>query len=153
MTKKLLEIKSPCPELEPALADFFLSICNDGDNKNFHPHPLTPEEANRLCQYDGKDLYYLLTEGQRVLGYGILRGWDEDYDIPSLGIAIRSSDRGCGLAKLLMKYLHTAARRNGAKKVILKVNKDNLAARNLYEKLGYKFEEISKTQLIGSINL
>lgn len=148
-----LEIRIPCPELEQALAEFFSTLRREGDETHFHPHPLTLEEARQRCSYAGKDLYYVLTEGQQVLGYGMLRGWDMNFDVPSLGIVIRRSARGSGLATLLMNFLHTTARRRGARKVILKVYKDNLPARRLYEQIGYTFEDESNEQLLGNIEL
>lgn len=153
VTYHALEIRIPCPELEQALAGFFAELCNDGAASQFHPHPLTADEAKRRCQYTGKDLYYLLTGEQQVLGYGMLRGWDEGYETPSLGIAIRASARGKGLAGLFMNFLHGAARWHGASKVMLKVYPDNLPARRLYEQLGYTFTGEHKGQLLGIIDL
>jgi len=148
-----LEVRAPCPELEPALAEFFAELSGDDTSDQFHPHPLTADEAARRCRYSGKDLYYLLISGQQVLGYGMLRGWDEGYEIPSLGIAIRASARGKGLAGLLLNFLHGAASWHGANKVMLKVYPDNLPARRLYEQLGYTFTNEGEGQLLGSIDL
>jgi len=153
VTGSALEIRIADPEVEQPLAEFFSALRCEGDEVHFHPHPLTPEEAHRLCTYTGKDLYYVLIEEGQVLGYGMLRGWDEGFEIPSLGIAVRRSARGYGLATLLMKLLHTAAYRRGSRQVILKVYKDNLPARQLYEHLGYTFENEIDGQLLGRINL
>ncbi|HYQ73351.1 MAG TPA: GNAT family N-acetyltransferase [Gammaproteobacteria bacterium] len=153
MTGHGIEIRIVCPDLEEALAGFFSILRTEGAEAHFHPHPLTAEEARRLCHSNGRDLYYVLVEEQQVLGYGMLRGWDAGYDIPSLGIAIRRSARGSGLASLLMKFLHTAAQRRGATQIIMKVYRDNLVARRLYEHIGYTFRDAGGTQLLGSINL
>lgn len=153
VTGSALEIRIVAPDVEQPLSEFFSALHNEGDDTHFHPHPLTPEEAHRRCTHTGKDLYYVLIEEQQVLGYGMLRGWDEGFDIPSLGIAVRRSARGYGLATLLMKFLHTAARRRGSKQVILKVYKNNFPARKLYEHLGYTFENEVDGQLLGRINL
>jgi ribosomal protein S18 acetylase RimI-like enzyme len=148
-----LEIRALCPELEQALGDFFSVLRQEGADEQFHPHPLTNEEARRLCAYTGDDLYYVLLESEQVLAYGMLRGWDEGYDVPSLGVATRSTARGAGLGTLLVRFLHAAARRRGARKVILKVYKDNSAARKLYERLGYSFSDRDTRELSGSIDL
>ena len=148
-----LEIRTLCPELEQALAGFFANLRKEGADDHFHPHPLTDKEARRLCAYSGKDLYYVLVEKQRVLAYGMLRGWDEGFEVPSLGIATLSSARGAGFGTLLVRFLHAAARRRGARKVILKVYKDNTAARKLYERLGYSFSDKGTRELSGSIDL
>lgn len=148
-----LEIRTLCPDLEQALGDFFRTLRHEGADGHFHPHPLTDEEAQRLCAYSGQDLYYVVIENGQILAYGMLRGWDEGFDIPSLGIATRSSSRGLGLGTLLVQFLHAAALRQGAGKVILKVHKDNSAARRLYERLGYSFTDCGTIELHGSIDL
>jgi hypothetical protein len=43
----------------------------------FHPHPFTDDSTKTLARYCGKDLYYLLVDDNKVLAYGMLRGWDQ----------------------------------------------------------------------------
>ena len=148
-----LEIRRLSASWESALAEFFAALRGAGDERFFHPHPLTPEEAQRRARYKGKDLYYIMTIGTHVLGYGMLRGWDEGFEVPSLGIAIQSEYRGRGLGKVFMCFLHAAAREAGAKRVRLSVDAGNQVAIRLYRSLGYTFEEASGAQLIGHINL
>jgi len=138
--------------MEP-LTEFFMALKAAGDEKHFHPHPLTATEAKNLCHYRGKDLYYLLVDGRRVLAYGMLRGWDEGYEVPSLGIAVHPSERGSGAGLAMMEFLHLAARRRGARNVRLKVYKDNTPAVRLYESLGYAFHAGEGDQLVGVIAL
>jgi len=116
---------------------------------------MNEDSINRITHYKGKDLYYLLVEDEKVLGYGLLRGWDEGYQIPSLGIAIRPSVRCLGLGRILMDFLHLAAYRRGARKVRLRVRKNNEKAIGLYRSFGYVFEEDRKqpNYLIGFKNL
>lgn len=134
---------------EKPLIDMFCLIKNREDNIYFHPHPFTKEEAEKLARYEGQDLYYILTENYQILGYGMLRGWDEGYRVPSLGIYIHPDARGMGLGKLLMQFLHAIAKRKGAKKIRLKVYSDNVVALKLYESLGYVFEKEEAGQLVG----
>lgn len=146
-----------CVELnsssEKPLADLFSLIQSRKDDIYFHPHPFTKEEAKKLTLYEGLDLYYILTENYQILGYGMLRGWDEGYQVPSLGIYIHPDARGMGLGKLLMQFLHVTARRRGAEKVRLKVYSDNDVALNLYKGLGYVFEKEEAGQLVGILEL
>lgn len=136
------------------IANFFRSMEESGDVKFFHPHPMTEEEAIKRYTYDGKDLYYIATNGETVLAYGMLRGWDEGYTIPSLGIFVDRSVRGTGLAKAFMHFLHAAAKAKGAEKVRLKVFPDNLPAVGLYKSLGYEFQEEREAgQLVGFFDL
>jgi ribosomal-protein-alanine N-acetyltransferase len=136
-----LEVVRLAPEWQEGLQQFFQDLKAGGDDVFFSPHPADAESIRRIAAHDGKDLYYLLVEQGKVLGYGLLRGWDEGYQIPSLGLAIHQSARGHGLGKMLMDILHRLAFRRGANKVRLRVLANNERALNLYKNLGYAFEE------------
>ncbi len=139
-----LEIVRLSPRWQEGLKQFFQALRENGDARLFCPHPTDEETISQLAHYVGRDLYYVLVEGEKVLGYGLLRGWDEGYKIPSLGIAIHSSARGSGLGKILISFLHMLAFRRGATKVRLRVLKNNDKAMRLYESFGYLFEEDTK---------
>ena len=148
-----LEIRVLSREWVEPLGQFF-SIIRGAVEHYFHPHPLTEEFAGRTAQHTGKDLYYVLVDGREVLAYGMLRGWDEGYDIPSLGIVVHPDSRGKGLGELLMHFLHDAARRQGARELMLRVCRENVAAYELYVKLGYRFGvEERGGQLVGRLTL
>lgn len=138
---------------EQHLARFFQEIHETEDARYFHPHPFTDEEAQKRSRYRGKDAYYIFVDGKTILGYGMLRGWDEGYDVPSLGIIVHPSVRGKGLGRLFMEFLHTVARQRGARKIRLKVYPENAPALNLYRKLGYDFKSMIGEQLIGFLDL
>jgi ribosomal protein S18 acetylase RimI-like enzyme len=141
------------PPLQTRLAAFFDALTAGGDDRWFHPHPFTAEEAARLCAYQGRDLYYAAVAGDGVLAYGMLRGWDEGYETPSLGVAVHPDARGLGLARTFMGFLHVAASLQGARQVRLKVYPDNIGARRLYESLGYRLEPAADGQWIGVLDL
>jgi ribosomal protein S18 acetylase RimI-like enzyme len=136
-----------------ALAKLFDTITADVDDRWFHPHPFTSQQAEALTCYEGQDLYYVAAHGDEVLAYGMLRGWDEGFRIPSLGIYVRPDARGQGLATRLTAFLHRAARDKGAPRVRLRVYPDNTAAIGLYEGLGYIFEGEECGQMVGFIDL
>lgn len=153
MASEALEIKVLDRSLEDALAEFFNDIKKSGDDKFFHPHPFTSDEAGRLAAYEGSDLYYVLSCAGVVLGYGMLRGWGEGFDVPSLGVIIHPQQRGEKLGRLFMDFLHMAARRRGAKRVRLKVHPSNEKALGLYVRLGYSFDGEEEGQLVGFLDL
>jgi len=136
-----LEVVRLAPEWQEGLQKFFEDLKASGDEVFFSPHPTDADSICRIAAHDGKDLYYLLIEQGKAFGYGMLRGWDEGYQIPSLGLAIHPSVRGQGLGKMLMDFLHLLAFRRGAEKVRLRVRANNEKALNLYKNLGYAFEE------------
>ena len=129
------------PQWQEGLQQFFQDLKESGDDVFFSPHPADDDTIRRVAHLDGRDMYYLLVEEGRVLGYGMLRGWDEGYPIPSLGLAIHLSARGQGLGRMFMDFLHLLAARRGAGKVRLRVRANNEKALSLYKSLGYAFEE------------
>jgi ribosomal protein S18 acetylase RimI-like enzyme len=145
-----LELLRVGPGLEVPLADFFRHLDESGEAARFHPHPFTAEAARERARYAGRDVYVAATVSGRVLGYGMLRGWDAGYAVPSLGIAVRPEAQGSGLGRLIMAYLHTEARRRGAPRIRLKVYPDNVRAVELYRSLGYEYQPgLEQGQLVG----
>ena len=139
------------PKWTGNLVEFFQALEMAGDSHYFSPHPATEDAINALAKRKGKDLYCLLVGDDNILGYGLLRGWDEGYEVPSLGIAIHPAARGRGLGAVLMRFLHALAIQRGAKKVRLRVRKENETAIRLYKSFGYVFEnEINQDEyLVG----
>jgi ribosomal protein S18 acetylase RimI-like enzyme len=147
-----LEIVRLRPEHTDAMARFFLRISNDPASRHFHPHPFTWKEAERVCCLTGRDLYHGLRVDADFVGYCMLRGWDEGYSVPFLGIFVASELRGTGAAKLLMLHLHAAAKLSGASEIRLKVYRENAIALRLYRALGYRFlDEVNQAQLTGTL--
>lgn len=141
------------PDHETAFAELLLRLKANGDEAVFHPYPLSADAARDLVRHEGRDLYYVVVDHGRVLGCGMLRGWDEGYDVPSLGIAIDPEARGHGLGLALMHFLHFVARQRGSRVVRLTVAAANRRAIALYERLGYRFTPGSGDDLLGSLTL
>jgi ribosomal-protein-alanine N-acetyltransferase len=148
-----LEIRQIGHSTANAVYEFFRALVLAGDDRLFHPHPFTYEEAQRLSTYVGKDLYYVLMNDEQVLAYGMLRGWDEGYAVPSLGIAVHPMQRAKGYGTLMMHFLHSAARARGAERIRLKVYPGNQHAVALYKHMGYVFEDKTSNELIGYCSL
>ena len=147
----------------PALARLFESLSKNGDVERFHPHPLTSDEAARLAVHRGRDVYAVISDGDTpdapLVGYGMLRGWEDGFTIPSLHIVVHPEARGRGVGRAMMHFLHDVARRRGAEAIRLKVYPDNTPARRLYESMGYRFESSgaqgfsAERQIIGLLTL
>lgn len=144
-----LRICPVSPAWREPLARFFAALRENGDERTFHPHPMDAAAAARIAEHAGRDLYYVMARGTEVLGYGMLRGWDEGYEVPSLGIGMAPAARGLGLARLLMSFLHAAARLRGAPRVRLTVYPDNEPAVALYRSLGYRLRAEADGRLVG----
>jgi RimJ/RimL family protein N-acetyltransferase len=134
-----------------ALKELFSIIRSDPSAESFHPHGFSAADAARTAAYTGRDVYagYFAENGELV-AYGMLRGIDEGYQIPSLGIYVAPAARGKGVSSRVMNGLHELARRDlGASKIMLKVYSDNLPALNLYKRIGYKFGDGKNRELVG----
>lgn len=139
------------PGRERALAQFFADLEAAGDDAFFHPHKGDVTTLRAIAEQPGKDIHVLFFEGDDVRAYGLLRGWNEGYATPSLGIAVHPDARARGLGRLVMDYLEAMARHRGAPSIRLRVHKDNARAIALYERRGYamKADEGDAHLLIG----
>ena len=144
-----VEFRVVGPDDEEALAELFADI----DDTFFQPHPFTADEARRIASHAGLDVYAILADGRRPVAYGMLRGWDEGYATPSLGIAVRTDSQGRGLGRLMMAHLHAEARRRGAAQIRLRVDIDNTRARRLYESLGYAYCGDDRGELVMLVEI
>ena len=134
---------------EDLLADLFTEI----DTTFFRPHPFTRAEAHRIAVSRRGDVYAILVDRERAIAYGMLRGLSEGYPIPTLGIGVRSSERGRGIGRAMMHELHAQARRRGLTVVRLRVHAENTAARRLYESLGYRYAGVDRGELLMLLDL
>ena len=150
MTRRCLPLG---PAWKGPLKEVLGALERAGDHRRFQPHPFTDEALELLARHQGKDFYCVMVDGNRVLAYGMLRGWDEGYEVPSLGIAVHPGARKEGLGRAMMQYLHDSARERGATRVRLRVLEDNAPAVALYEQLGYRFGAKEERYLVGFLEL
>jgi ribosomal protein S18 acetylase RimI-like enzyme len=143
------EFRMASPGEAEALAELFEDI----DETFFRPHPFTADEARRIANLQGRDVYALLFNDGRPVAYGMLRGWNEGFEIPSLGIAVRTDSHRRGFGRLMMAHLHEVARAHGAEKVRLRVHPENHRARRLYESLGYEYAGEDRGELVMLIDV
>jgi ribosomal protein S18 acetylase RimI-like enzyme len=151
-----LEIRAIGPPLAERLGELFSALAVDGQ-EFFHPHPLTVEYARKLCEEESWSSYFVLLSRGVAAGYGMLIAAEEldgaGVAVPQLGIAIHPGYRGQGLGRLMMLFLHAAARAAGMERIGLHVYKRNTRARELYASLGYTFVERDADGLLGTLVL
>lgn len=152
-----IDVRPVTPADSQLLGDLFESLAGDSSADFFRPHPLTRAEAERVVGTlaNGKDIYFVATDGDKLLGYGMLRGWNEGYAVPSFGVAVAPGQRGRGVGRQLLRWAIEASRARGSEQIMLKVYPDNLGARRLYESEGFIFNELAEdgVQLKGVLQL
>ncbi len=114
---------------------------------------MTYTEASRICALRGKDVYLIGTVGDVGVAYGMLRGLDEGFLVPSLGIGIRHDREGRGYGRAMMAALHDAARATGADRVRLRVHPDNTRAAALYRSVGYRETGMDRNEIVMILDL
>ena len=135
--------------MEQALADFFAAVAEGNYAYYYRPYDLAPETASRLCNSSGEDLNYVLIDEGIILGHGMLRGWDEGYAVPSLGIVIHPDTAGKSLGTMLTGFLHSVAWLRDCQAVRLTVYKNNIPAVKIYKRFGYKFTDKNNEEYVG----
>lgn len=140
----------------PALAAFFEALAADAEAATFfHPHPLTAEYAADLCRTVGgvRDGYYVAEAAGKIIGYSMLRGWDEGYEVPSWGGAVHPALRDAGIGKQLLIHAVDESRARGARRMRLTVYKSNTRGVHVYSKIGFAFSEKDERSLVGFLPL
>ena len=74
-------------------------------------------------------------DASRVIGFAIARCATAEWEIENLVVAPEKRNRGVGIK--IIRELLLQAQSAGATSVLLEVRESNLAARRLYEKLGF----------------
>lgn len=96
-------------ELSSKLEKFFSD--NISDYEFFHPHKFTVAALLTEVSSKPQDLFIVSADdNNNIVGYGMLRGWSEGYEIPSLGIMTDVNYRGKGISNLMMDHLHEIAK-------------------------------------------
>jgi len=141
MKKKIsnIEIRKVKINDEKALYSLFKSLSYT-DKKYFHPFPFTMKSCIELVNKSlhGKDKYFVMLDNSKIVGYAHLRGLDEGYDIPFLGVVIHPNYRRRNFGILLCDFVIKESLCN---KIGLKVHKNNKSAMKFYLKLGFKTEK------------
>jgi ribosomal-protein-alanine N-acetyltransferase len=127
------------PSDATALTELFEGLRADSDTRRFfHPHPLDDANAQRIAEYRGQDFYLGCFEGDRVVGYAMLRGWDEGFRVPALGVATDPDRRREGIGRMLVRRALELAGERGADQVLLHVHGDHVVAKRWYEAEGFR---------------
>lgn len=87
------------------------------------------------CMVDDKYDYYVLCNGDAVIGYFCTYSFLDTSEI--FRIAVDEKHRKKGFAEIMMKQIILVAKEKGAERILLEVRSSNIPAINLYEKFGF----------------
>ena len=84
------------------------------------------------------DVPFLVAEadGGDVVGYAIAHAAADEGEILNLGVA--AAHRRCGVGRQLVRAMMAALAARGVRVVYLEVRESNVAARGLYDRLGFR---------------
>lgn len=124
-----------------ALARFFEENNKSEITRQFHPFPLSSQTAHQIACTSYLDRYYIAIWDEHIVGFCMLRGWDEGFEIPSFGIIVDYRHHKHNLGRQMTEFAISEARNLGCQSVRLSVYASNVRAMSFYLSLG--FREIS----------
>lgn len=104
-----------------------------------HFHPFSFDEANVQAQLERarRDRFWGMRSGGKLVGFFMLRGFDEGYERPAFGVFIDEQFAGRGLARRALAAATQWCEEKGIKEMMLTVYPENAAARRIYEEAGF----------------
>lgn len=107
----------------------------------FHSMNIT---KNQLINWINDDEHIILVykENKKMLGFIIIEVYGTNNQSCFIrNVGVNTGERGRGIGKALLLYGLREAKKKGVSKAMLWVGYDNVAARSLYEKVGFKLDE------------
>lgn len=80
-----------------------------------------------------KDVYAGVFWDEKLVSFFMLRGWDEGFEYPSLGVFVGEEYRGKRLMPLMLESAKVICKLSGVSKIIAKSHPDNAGLKNLLE--------------------
>lgn len=117
--------------------------------KRFRPFPLTPEMAHFICKEPKKDRYYVAYYEGKLVGLGMLRGWDEGYDIPAFGTFIDYRHHAKRFGITILDHAIADARRLGSPAIRISGHASNAVVVHYCESRGWTMLSKEPVELEG----
>ena len=128
------------PEDANAFSHLLTSASKDYRGQFFPFNDESTDAIEKILLSVEKDIYQGIFDEEHLLGFYMLRGWDQGYQRPSFGILIAESHSGFGLGKLALTMSIVECRLREVKSIMLKVAGENSRAKGLYELFGFRVE-------------
>ena len=137
MTLLSLEIKRLILIIQKSWLIFY-KVQTKQYSQYFIPFTFDLETISGILSKAIKDQIYGIYVEDNLAGFYMLRGFDEGYSFPSYGVWISEKYSNKGLSTFTLQHAISFCKLNSIKKIMLKVHPDNIAAKHIYEKYGFK---------------
>jgi len=141
MNLKTILIKEIDGSFAKELTDL-LSLEEKEYSKYFIPFNFDYSTINKILTEKKEDKFFGLFVDDSLIGFYMLRGFDEGYEIPSFGVWISKAYSAKGLSKLTLQHAVSICKINGVKKLLLKVHPENKRAIKIYKNFGFIKESV-----------
>jgi len=136
---KNVEIKELQSDQASTLSVLILNTPKD-HTKYFTPFSFEEDSIKKIIDNAVSDKYFGIFINDELVGFYMLRGFDEGFEVPSYGVWISDKLSGLGLSKLTLQHAITFCKINSIRKIMLKVHPENIIAKSIYEAFGFKQE-------------
>lgn len=103
----------------------------------FQPFEFDVETLDRVLDAARTDVFLGLYVLRELVGLVMLRGFDEGYPVPALGIMVDFSYTGTGLSDAGVEAAKAVARLRNCERIMLKVHPENAPAQKLFRRHGF----------------
>jgi RimJ/RimL family protein N-acetyltransferase len=128
-------------ELQPADAPAVRHLI-DADRadyrKFFVAFELDVAQLTAVLETARRDRYWGIRADGRLIGFFMLRGFDEGYAAPAFGVYVANSHAARGIGTLALQFAITWCRLNGCEEIMLSVHPDHAAAAHIYKQCGFQ---------------
>jgi [ribosomal protein S18]-alanine N-acetyltransferase len=131
------------------LAQFFTDNDRPEILRHFHPFALNEDSALKICQASHQDLYYVTIWKGQIVGFLMLRGWEDGFEIPSLGVLVDHRTHGKGFGRKMTRFAISKANDKGCPAIRLSVYVSNFRALALYSSLDFREIERKTVDHLG----
>jgi len=140
-------------QLQPKDSQRLLKFLNDlaelGEDRFFHPHPAEIKVCSSICEKPGLDYFCGGFQEDQMVVYGMLRGWNEGFCDPSLGLAVHPARRSLGLARAMLVHLMGIAEQKKCLRIRLTVYRQNERAFRFFTSAGFQFTPSAEIRMEG----
>lgn len=137
MTLKKSFLIRPLEARDAAAVAAFLNSQSKEYMKFFYAFGSDETSIAKMLSEAEKDVYSGIFWQKELVGFFMLRGWDEGYEFPSLGIFVKEKYRGKRLLPLVIESAKVICKLSNVNKLIAKSHPDNAGLKNLLQ-LGFR---------------